>query len=817
MIDYEILAEYGTTDQRLRDFFTAVEPTSPQRLKMAAEELRVRERDINNRAKFEKYIAGLLQEHIVFSLSNHSKLAAVDMAWDSFPVNSAIVPLMQYAQGRIDMAQVGRSMKDVPNGASYLRKNDKGEVIGVDAPRFFEVNVNLLRSVITRRRAAQIQKYDRMWPYFKYEPRDQTQVGKLRADMVSQRMDIMADQYGYRHFTSQAVLHMLLYSKCVAFPRAHWEREIQLERMPGNLLKDEDGKLRTRTRVLREGLSWVLPHPSRVFYDNNYPLTSLNEDTGCEYIGFWDVTRWGDIANNADYFNRKRVSYTSGMVDWFSTYWAYFNQYFTTVIPPSMPQARGDNVNFTNDRKNQVGLFTGQMEQVSTIFTHLWIKVRPQNWGWGRYPHPIWVHLKVAGDATVVYAKIVPSCPAATFSYNENDARLFNISMAHELMPFQDQLTNLFSQLLETIKQDLFSVCVLNTDVFPDDAHGKQALAEFEALMQNKATYCSMQMLEVSFNKLIQLGIKPEQAFTVVRSSPNTHIDKIFQSISETVKMAERLMVMSTHEQGQAASHEISATESHEISQSTDTVYDFISVGIDEGRAAMKRICFDSLVACGSDDVELTVSSRYPASVVKQAGFTVVSDQMGDLAGYSRVTGSKNNLVHDLIFTSRDGGDRPAGQQAATVLIQMLQAIGGLEKDIQQAVIGAMGKEKVFEILNQIFKCADAGVDLKLELKPGDDNNLLISQNQQVMDGMQRLAQAVQKDSQDIDQIHHAMTAIFDIMGKVNPQAAQMVAAAMKSEQQNQSQSQQQPGQGQPDQQQTQPPTQQPVSPPQPQ
>ena len=271
--------------------------------------------------------------------------------------------------------------------------------------------------------------------------------------------------------------------------------------------------------------------------------------------------------------------------------------------------------------------------------------------------------------------------------------------------------------------------------------------------------------------------------------------------------MAERLIVMSTHEPGQAASHEISATESHEISQSTDTVYDFISVGIDEGRAAMKRICFDSLVACGSDDVELTVSSRYPASVVKQAGFTVVSDQMGDLAGYSRVTGSKNNLVHDLIFTSRDGGDRPAGQQAATVLIQMLQAIGGLEKDIQQAVIGAMGKEKVFEILNQIFKCADAGVDLKLELKPGDDNNLLISQNQQVMDGMQRLAQAVQKDSQDIDQIHHAMTAILDIMGKVNPQAAQMVAASMKSEQQNQSQSQQQP----------QPPTQQPVSPPQPQ
>ena len=120
-----------------------------------------------------------------------------------------------------------------PNGQTYLRKNDRGEVVGVDMPKFFEVNINLLRSVITRRRAAQVQKYDALWPYFKYEPRDQTQVGKLRADMVSQRMDIMADQYGYRHFNSQAILHMLLYSKCVAFPRAYWEREVQLEREPG--------------------------------------------------------------------------------------------------------------------------------------------------------------------------------------------------------------------------------------------------------------------------------------------------------------------------------------------------------------------------------------------------------------------------------------------------------------------------------------------------------------------------------------------------------------------------------------------------------
>ena len=785
------MGEFGTCDDRLREFFMAVEPTTKQREKMTNEEYRARARDVAQRSKFEKWIQGILYEHIVTSLSNHSKYAAVDMAWDSFPINHAVVPLMQYAQGRIDVSKVEKWMSDVPNGEQFLKKDEAGKTVGVNMPKFFEVNINLLRSVITRRRAAQVQKYDKLWPYFKYEPRDQTQVGKLRADMVSQRMDIMCDQFGYRHFLSQSVLHMLLYGKSVAFPRSYWEREVQLQRVPGDVKTDEAGKIRKRAVVTREGISWVAPHPSRVFYDNQFPIASLNDDTGCEYVGFWDVTRWGDIANNADYFNRKKISYTSGMCDLFTTYWAYFDQYFTTITPPTMP-AINANVTAANDRANRVGMFIGgSMEQVSTIFTHLWVKVRPQNWGWGKYPHPIWVHLKVAGDATIVYAKIVPSSPAAVFSYNENDARLFNISMAHELMPFQDQLTNLFSQLLETVKKDLFSVCVLNTDVFPDNEQGKAAMAHFEEVMQSQATYTSMQMLEVSFNKLQALGIKPEQVFTVVRSAPSTAIEAIFKSITELLNMCDRLAVMSPHEQGQSASHEISATESHQMSQSTDTVFDFISTGLDEGRAAMKRICFDSLVACGSDGVELTVANRYPESVVKAAGFTVSGDMLTDSTGFTRLVGDKSCLIHDMCFTSRDGGDRPAGSQAATVLVQMLQAIGGLEQNIQQAVVGAMGKAKVFEIFNTIFHSIDAGVELNLQVKPGDDDNLLISQEKQVTDAIQRLAQAVQKDTADIGQIHQLLQALTEIIGQTNPQAAQMIASIMQKQQSDQPQPQQ--------------------------
>ena len=778
MVDYDVLKHFGTTDDRLREFFTAQQPSPEVKAKMTEEEIRTNERDIKNRKKFEEMIQGWLQEHIVFSLNNHAKYSAVDMAWDSMPINKQIMPLMQYAQGRVNPANMEKWANDLPGGSErYVTKDDKGKVTGINLPKFFEVNVNLIRSVITRRHAAQVVKYSTLWPYYKYEARDSTSVGKLRADMVSQRMDIMADQYGYRHFQNQVTRDMFLYAHSVAFPRACWERDVQVVRE--KVAKEFDsGELKLKTQTVREGVSWVSPHPSRIFYDNAYPLSSLNTDTGCEFVGFWDVCRFGDISNNGAYFNRKHVSYTSGMVDWFSTYWVYFNQYFSHTIqpPPSLTQENnGENpgaITATNDRKNQIGLFTGQMEQISTIFSHLWVKVRPSNWAWGTYPHPVWVHLRVAGDSTVVLANICPSSPAAVFSHNEKDDRLVNISEAHALMPFQDQLTNLYSQMLEVVKQDLFSVAILNTDVFPDTEEGNKVRDEFRSLMYNKATYASTQMLEISFQKLGQLGIKPEQAFTVVRSHPNQNIEQIFKAITATISMAEKMMVMSQHEQGQAASHEISAHESVAISQSTDNVYDFISESIDEGRAAMKRICFESLIACGDNQVELTVSNRYPKSTVTKAGFTVKDPDGDDPTGYTQIMGDKMSLVHDFLFTSRDGGNRPAGQAAATALIQLLQSLGSLNPELQNAVFSALGKEQLFDLINQIVRSVDAGTDIKFELAPGEDNTLVLSENKQVMQSIQQLASAVHKDASGIQ-------AILAVLSKTNPQAAQMVQQAM--------------------------------------
>ena len=800
MIDYDILEEHGTTDARLREFFTAINPSEKQRIKLESlgaegkKKIRQIEKDVKQREKFTVMIRAWLQEHITFSLANHSKFSAVDMAWDSLPINSQILPLIQYAQGRMDMSRLQKVSDEIPNVNKYVRRDGDGNITSVDLPKFTEVNINLIRSVITRRVAPQAIKYGNLWPHFKYEARDQTQVGKLRGDLTSQRMDIMADQFDYRHGETQTIRDMFLYGHCVNFPRSYWEREVQLERATPVIEFDDQKKINKKVRIVKEGVSWVNPHPTRVFYDNAYPLASLNQDNGCEYVGFWDVMRWGDIWSNAAYFNKKSVSYTSGMVDWFSNYASYFSQYFKTVVSPpalSQPGNAGDNGSevtgnnpAANDRKNNVGLYmVGNMDNISTIFTHIWIKVRPKNWGWGTYEHPVWVHLKVAGDATVVYAKICPSSPAAVYSYNESDGRLNNISMAHELMPFQDQLTNLFSQLLEVAKQDLMSVCVLNEDVFPDTVEGRKVRDEFRALLSNKATYSSTQLLCVSFSKLTQLGIKPDAVFTVIRSAPNTAITAIFEAIAKTVEMANNIMVISQQEQGQSASHEQSAHESVAVTRTTENVYDFISTAVDEGRQAKKRICFESLIACGSDEVELSVENRYPNDILSKAGFEP-KDASGGVAmtGYQRVTGNKMSLNHDYMFTSRDGGNRAGGPQGAQVLVQLVQAIGGLQPEIQNAVLSAMGKSKVYELFNSIFRMTDAGVDLNLELKPGETDELTISQDKQFQQMMQKLATQVQHEAVTGQTQAQAIQAITQFIGQTNPALAQHIALLLQQQ-----------------------------------
>ena len=747
MVDLEILKQAGTTNERLREVLTAVRPDKPDKVSKA-QKTKV-ERDVKNRERIEKLTNSRLHEHIIFTLRNHHIYSAVDLAWDSAPVTKQTIPLIMYAQKRLSLDSCVTELSKLKVSDKFVRKSESGKPEHIDLPKFFETNINLVRSLITRRLSAQANKYNNLYPFFKYDSRSTTPTARLKGDVLSQRMDIMADQYDYRHFQTQCIRDMMLYGHSVAFPRASWEREVQWQKK--NLAEEFVGEeLEKEARVVKEGLAWVNPHPSRVFWDINHPLNSLNSDTGAEYVGYWEVLKYKDVAHNPAFFNRSAVSYTDFTTGMFGSNNAYWSQYYSTIVAPP---ALNDLTSF-NDRRNQIGVYNSEYDDASIFVTEFYWKIIPKEYGIGEYPYPVWVHFKVASE-------IMPSSPAAVYSFNENDNRLVNISIAHELMGFQDQLTNLFSQLLETAKADLFAVAVLNSDIFPDDAEGQKLAEEFRATMRGENFYATTHVLETSFSRLRELGIdtNADNVFKVVRSGPNTNIQAIFSAIVQVMSMAERLLALSPQEQGQPSPRETSATEIQVIANTTESVYGFISDAIDEGRAAAKRICYESLIACGSNQIHLPVLNRYPAAVVEAAGFKVAeAGDMFDPQSERRYTviGAKANLIHDYVFNSRDGSERSSNMAAANILTQMLPVLQNPQ------LLQALTKEKYFEILNAIFRNSGAGVDLNLQLQPGEDNSLAPQEQQDAMANgqqnnadmgamMQELIQVVQQNAEEIE------------------------------------------------------------------
>ncbi len=83
------------------------------------------------------------------------------------------------------------------------------------------------------------------------------------------------------------------------------------------------------------------------------------------------------------------------------------------------------------------------------------------------------------------------------------------------------------------------------------------------------------------------------------------------------------------------------------------------------------------------------------------------------------VVGSKRFLVHDYIFTTRDGAERPVNTQAANSLVQLVGMVMAAPLIVQ-----ALGKEKIYEMFNEIFRLSGAGLDLNLTLKEGEDDSV---------------------------------------------------------------------------------------------
>lgn len=762
MVNLKILESFGSTNARLREVLTATGDKEPPRKGETSAEKRERlkrnnraEQDVIHKNKFVSMVQSRILGGIEYSLKNHRPYAAVDLAWDSIVLNKINMPLLLYAQGKIDVQRAASLLENLPQGSDYIVKKDD-KATSINLPKFIESEVNMIRSMINRRWAAQKNKYANLWPYYNYESRSTGLAGKLRADVMSQRADIMVDQFGVRHHDSQVMLDGLLYGHSVDFVRSSWEVEEQIR------YKDLNAEA-TESYICKEGIGWINPHPSRLFWDLSYPLSSLNTDSGCEYVGFWDVVRYGAVENNPDYFNRDKIGFGANMwggSGFYSQYRDYFNQYnYAIKIPVSTEKSTngGQSIDMSglNDSKANIGIYSTTNRDSSMFFANYFHRLVPRAWGFGDYAHPVWLRVVFASDSVPVYAEFLPSRPGAVLSINENDSRAVSVSMAMDVMQWQQQMTNLLNHLMGLLQIESFKAIGINTDALT-----QSEVKKIEGLLAGEDWYSNPLVFRYSLTKkLEQMGISATKALTDVitisESRVGQTINTVFESMVKLLSLAERMQAMSAAESGQSEPREISATQTNVIANTTQTIYSSISDCIDEWREAKKVIIYESTVSCQRGVVECPVKDRYTKNTIKAAGFLPKPGETEDYSGPAKrvtVIGTPRALVHNYIFSSRDGSERAVNTQAANTLVQLLAQILAVPTMVQ-----AMGKEKLYSIFNEIFRMSGSGYDLNLQLAEGEDDSIgqdkiaeLSDAVDQVAEMMQQLAKQTQMTAQGL-------------------------------------------------------------------
>jgi hypothetical protein len=741
LIDFDILEKMGTDKSAIRKLFTA----------------QATDDNFDKRDAWEKVIQSRISEGVAWNTTNYQWFASADLIWDSNMITKELVPLSLYAQGKITAQMVAAQLKDLSPEtlATFVRETPAGPVISI--PDFCKVVVNLGRSFITRRTAAIVTKYDALFPFFEYEPLSTSFVAKLKADVLSQRIEMIANAYGFRHDNEQIVREVLMYGRTLEFVTCAWDVE-------RGLRKTKDGGV--ESFIAREGMSYARPHQTRVFFDSSYPLSSINTDSGCEYLGYWNITKFRGINKNPKFFNREEITRTSSVATRIAAARNFLELYYSTS-PVNFPSdQRSDTLMAANERERATGVYSSEDYDRSVVLTEYFEKIIPSEKGLGTYPHPVWIRLIVAGDKTVVYGEFLPSTPANYYNYNCHDGKILNNSFLHDSMPWTDQTSNMLTNLLYAQKAALIRIISMDVGQLTEEN-----VKKIRAIVEGGEIYSAPILAEFRMDQYRDMGINPKDAIQVAETTAINDITMYMRSLMQIVALAEKMLGMSSNESAQSEPREISATESANISSVVNTTLAFMSRGIDEGLDAKKRQIYESFMAMGASKIVSPVVGRYMPATIKAAGFTVLKEGEEQVYEGSRplqvtLEGDKTAIEYDYNFSSRDGSERPSNIKAAEVLVNLLAPLLNIEGFPQK-----LGQDRLFTLVNHIIKLSGAGVDARLGMNDGEDGKMpagdAVTDNQKaVEDAIMTLTKAIETDRARIQKIQQ----------QINPQPVQQTA-----------------------------------------
>lgn len=513
-------------------------------------------------------------------------------------------------------------------------------------PTFINVLIPLVASYVNIRHAKLAGDRDQ-YPLLKYDPLRLNHEDIALCRVITSRMQRMATDMGYRKVVNQSILHALKYSACFNFPLESYHMEKQ--------------HIKGAVKVVKEGVRWFRPHWTKVFFDTAHPLHTLNSDTGVEYAGYWSLVRYGEVARNKSYWNRDKIGLKrKGTWRGDRLYEYYTNAYPCAMKFPTFTSGS------ENDREESAFLYTTKdHEDKGVDLTVLFHKLVPKDWGLGDYEYPVWMRFVYAGDRTVIFAEPMGYCPAHVYLYDYDENRDRNSSLALELIPFQDQLSNLLSQYIVTVKKNLINITAVNEDIVDKDFFDRMRNGAENALRGHE------------FLRYSERSLRKQQGDVATAFQPlpiqKQDTNQIIGLLQTVINLAERVLGFTSQEVGGQATHQQSATETQIIATNTSVRLAHTASGMDDAIHALKKSIYGAFLNYGSDEVTAQVADLHPKGKesLEKAGFKV-EEGANSTAG---VVGTKGALLVEEFSSERDGSNRINESQAAQVMLTLIDRL----------------------------------------------------------------------------------------------------------------------------------------------
>lgn len=731
--------------------------------------------NIDAHPKFKKLIdlvTARIQDGVDRNLSDYRLWWALEKAYDAPFYQTSYTLLRDLVEKDYDEQKVNSLLNDY--GLTHMLepvigKNGECERDQAGKPKmalnlaiFTKVFIPLCRAYHTVRWAKLFNDRNQT-PLYRYDPSYSTKPNRLRCDIWTSRFAVMSHQYGYVNDEKQAIFQALHYGVCLKFIKEAWHRDYT---------ETDEGK----AKIDREGLRFHLPTPDRFYYDLNERLSTLNSDSGTSYCGYWHIERYGDLEANPNLWNKDKISF-GGNTDIIGK----SPNFFATIYPCALRFPTCTNTSESspgspdNDRERAAVYYTSNEQDNAVLQNQHFQLLVPKDYGIGTYQYPVWFRFVMANKTTPLYIEPIFCTPAAYYGYDADNNRRLPSSLTLELMPWQDHMSNVLSQWIYSVKQNLANAVFYDREVVP-----KQAIDELKNLGEKALR--GVTWIDFSSSDLqAQLQDKREAFHTP--SFPRHNTAELRVLMMGILDVLERTLQFSPQETGQAASHEQSATESNIIHNNVGNRVQFTGSFIDDGIWATKKMLYDAAVAHADDNIYAEISPSYADTfdefkkLADSIGIEVVDRDSENPNATIAVNASKDKLHVEAFATSRDGDQRPNNPGLAAAAAQVIQTYANNEM-----LLMSVGPAQIVELTNEICYLIGLPKDFRLKYMPPKEQGQMgqeaLKQFQEQLTTLaQQVAQRIQQGEQATAQaIQQTGKQVLDTAEKATEEQVTQIA-----------------------------------------